>query len=200
MLSPCGLWPSMHWRRSFSTCGKTVIGTKRGQGRTGRRGRCDDAKQAKFRHGKLPDLQPLRPSIRIIPTFNADEMRPLSNRALRASCPARSIRWLRPSPLTWAASTPGYIIEDKGLYTFYESFPAQVPHLVAGQSAHARQDQSDGGHRLFLQLLFYEVGRLTYDGYKKETETTRLISLPRPLASASRRASNCRRTSARAKI
>lgn len=81
-------------------------------------------------------------------------MRPLYNRALAAYPPGSVYKMVTSiAAVDMGGFDPGYIIEDKGLYTFYESFQPKC-HIWSLANPAARRDQSDGGHRLFLQLLF----------------------------------------------
>ena len=56
-------------------------------------------------------------------TLNADEMKPLFNRALTSYPPGSVYKMVTAiAAVDMGGFDPGHIIEDKGLYTFYESF------------------------------------------------------------------------------
>ena len=134
-------------------------------------------------------------------TLNADEMRPLFNRALAAFPPGSVYKMVTAiAAVDMGGFDPGYIIEDKGLYTFYESFQPKC-HIwsLANPRTHGKINLMEA-IAYSCNYYFYEVGRLTYDTYKKETGETRSTSSPRRSALESRRASNCRRTPARARM
>ena len=63
---------------------------------------------------------------------------------------------------------PGYIIEDKGLYTFYESFQPKC-HIwsLANPRTHGKINLMEA-IAYSCNYYFYEVGRLTYDSYKRK--------------------------------
>ena len=103
-------------------------------------------------------------------TLNADEMRPLFNRALASFPPGSVYKMVTAiAAVDMGGFDPGYIIEDKGLYTFYESFQPKC-HIwsLANPRTHGKINLMEA-IAYSCNYYFYEVGRLTYDSYKKET-------------------------------
>ena len=103
-------------------------------------------------------------------TLNADEMRPLFNRALAAFPPGSVYKMVTAiAAVDMGGFDPGYIIEDKGLYTFYESFQPKC-HIwsLANPRTHGKINLMEA-IAYSCNYYFYEVGRLTYDTYKKAT-------------------------------
>ena len=103
-------------------------------------------------------------------TLNADEMKPLFNRALTSYPPGSVYKMVTAiAAVDMGGFDPGYIIEDKGLYTFYESFQPKC-HIwsLANPRTHGKINLMEA-IAYSCNYYFYEVGRLTYDSYKKET-------------------------------
>ena len=147
------------------------VGTKK-RARTHRAARslCRCAKQAKFSPWQATRPTTLRPSIRTTPPLTQTRCARCSTVRSRPSRPARSIRWLRPSPpLTWAALTPAISLRTRAFYTFYESFQPKC-HIwsLANPRTHGKINLMEA-IAYSCNYYFYEVGRLTYDSYKKET-------------------------------
>ena len=102
--------------------------------------------------------------------LDEDEMRPLYNRALAAYPPGSVYKMVTSiAAVDMGGFDPGYIIEDKGLYTFYESFQPKC-HIwsLANPRTHGKINLMEA-IAYSCNYYFYEVGRLTYDSYKKET-------------------------------
>ena len=103
-------------------------------------------------------------------TLSEDEMNPLFNRALTAYPPGSVYKMVTSiAAVDLGGFDPGYIIEDKGLYTFYESFQPKC-HIwsLANPRTHGKINLMEA-IAYSCNYYFYEVGRLTYDSYKKET-------------------------------
>ena len=102
--------------------------------------------------------------------LNEDETAPMFNRALAAYPPGSVYKMVTAiAAVDMGGFDPGYIIEDKGLYTFYESFQPKC-HIwsLANPRTHGKIDLMEA-IAYSCNYYFYEVGRLTYDSYKKET-------------------------------
>ena len=102
--------------------------------------------------------------------LNEDEMRPLYNRALAAYPPGSVYKMVTSiAAIDMGGFDPGYIIEDKGLYTFYESFQPKC-HIwsLANPRTHGKINLMEA-IAYSCNYYFYEVGRLTYDSYMKQT-------------------------------
>lgn len=102
--------------------------------------------------------------------LNEDETAPMFNRALAAYPPGSVYKMVTAiAAVDMGGFDPGYIIEDKGLYTFYESFQPKC-HIwsLANPRTHGKINLMEA-IAYSCNYYFYEVGRLTYDSYKKET-------------------------------
>ena len=102
--------------------------------------------------------------------LDADELRPLYNRALAAYPPGSVYKMVTAiAAVDMGGFDPGYIIEDKGLYTFYESFQPKC-HIwsLANPRTHGKINLMEA-IAYSCNYYFYEVGRLTYDSYMKQT-------------------------------
>lgn len=102
--------------------------------------------------------------------LNEDETAPMFNRALAAYPPGSVYKMVTAiAAVDMGDFDPGYIIEDKGLYTFYESFQPKC-HIwsLANPRTHGKINLMEA-IAYSCNYYFYEVGRLTYDSYKKET-------------------------------
>ena len=102
--------------------------------------------------------------------LDEDEMRPLYNRALAAYPPGSVYKMVTSiAAVDMGGFDPGYIIEDKGLYTFYESFQPKC-HIwsLANPRTHGKINLMEA-IAYSCNYYFYEVGRLTYDSYMKQT-------------------------------
>ena len=103
-------------------------------------------------------------------TLSEDEMNPLFNRALTAYPPGSVYKMVTSiAAVDLGGFDPGYIIEDKGLYTYYDSFQPKC-HIwsLANPRTHGKINLMQA-IAYSCNYYFYEVGRLTYDSYKKET-------------------------------
>ena len=102
--------------------------------------------------------------------LNEDETAPMFNRALAAYPPGSVYKMVTSiAAIDMGGFDPGYIIEDKGLYTFYESFQPKC-HIwsLANPRTHGKINLMEA-IAYSCNYYFYEVGRLTYDSYMKQT-------------------------------
>ena len=112
-----------------------------------------------------------------ISTFNQDyealkedEMNPLFNRALTAYPPGSVYKMVTSiAAVDLGGFDPGYIIEDKGLYTYYDSFQPKC-HIwsLANPRTHGKINLMQA-IAYSCNYYFYEVGRLTYNSYMEKT-------------------------------
>lgn len=102
--------------------------------------------------------------------LNEDESQPLYNRALAAYPPGSVYKMVTAiAAVDYGGFDPGYIIEDKGLYTYYDSFQPKC-HVwsLANPATHGKINLMEAiAHS--CNYYFYEVGRLTYENYKAQT-------------------------------
>ena len=102
--------------------------------------------------------------------LNEDEMRPLYNRALAAYPPGSVYKMVTSiAAVDLGGFDPGYIIEDKGLYTYYDSFQPKC-HIwsLANPRTHGKINLMQA-IAYSCNYYFYEVGRLTYNSYMEKT-------------------------------
>ncbi len=96
--------------------------------------------------------------------LEADERSPMWNRALLATYPPGSIYKMITSIAAVDSDTlsPGYSIEDKGVYTYYDSYQP-VCHIWTSSHGKATHGVVDLPHALSVSCnyYFYEAGRLT---------------------------------------
>ncbi len=102
--------------------------------------------------------------------LNEDEEQPLYNRALATYPPGSVYKMVTAiAAVDYGGFDPNHIIEDKGLYTYYESFQPKC-HVwsLANPVTHGKINLMEAiAHS--CNYYFYEVGRLTYETYKSET-------------------------------
>ena len=102
--------------------------------------------------------------------LNEDETAPMFNRALAAYPPGSVYKMVTAiAAVDMGGFDPGYIIEDKGLYTFYESFQPKC-HIwsLANPRTHGKINLMQA-IAYSCNYYFYEVGRLTYNSYMEKT-------------------------------
>ena len=102
--------------------------------------------------------------------LNEDESAPMFNRALAAYPPGSVYKMVTAiAAVDLGGFDPGYIIEDKGLYTFYDSFQPKC-HIwsLANPRTHGKINLMEA-IAYSCNYYFYEVGRRTYDAYHAET-------------------------------
>ena len=96
--------------------------------------------------------------------LNEDETAPMFNRAL-ATYPPGSVYKMVTSiaAVDYGGFDPGYIIEDKGLYTYYDSFQPKC-HIwsLANPRTHGKINLMQA-IAYSCNYYFYEIGRRTYD-------------------------------------
>ena len=103
-------------------------------------------------------------------TLSEDEMNPLFNRALTAYPPGSVYKMVTSiAAVDLGGFDPGYIIEDKGLYTYYDSFQPKC-HIwsLANPRTHGKINLMQA-IAYSCNYYFYEVGRLTYNSYMEKT-------------------------------
>ena len=103
-------------------------------------------------------------------TLSEDEMNPLFNRALTAYPPGSVYKMVTSiAAVDLGGFDPGYIIEDKGLYTYYDSFQPKC-HIwsPANPRTHGKINLMQA-IAYSCNYYFYEVGRLTYNSYMEKT-------------------------------
>jgi len=103
-------------------------------------------------------------------TLKEDEMNPLFNRALTAYPPGSVYKMVTSiAAVDLGGFDPGYIIEDKGLYTYYDSFQPKC-HIwsLANPRTHGKINLMQA-IAYSCNYYFYEVGRLTYNSYMEKT-------------------------------
>ena len=97
-------------------------------------------------------------------------MNPLFNRALTAYPPGSVYKMVTSiAAVDLGGFDPGYIIEDKGLYTYYDSFQPKC-HIwsLANPRTHGKINLMQA-IAYSCNYYFYEVGRLTYNSYMEKT-------------------------------
>ena len=102
--------------------------------------------------------------------LNEDETAPLYNRALAAYPPGSVYKMVTSiAAVDLGGFDPGYIIEDKGLYTYYDSFQPKC-HIwsLANPRTHGKINLMQA-IAYSCNYYFYEIGRLTYNSYMEKT-------------------------------